>query len=77
MTDSVCGLVIPQEILVRSETYVFSGTLVQKDYKKMFTFLYCTVAIEMVLSCDVIIVTGINILMTSENDVLYIIRKKI
>ena len=48
MTDSVGGLVIPQEILVRSETYVFSVTLVQKDYKKMFTFLYCTVAIEMV-----------------------------
>ena len=35
MTDSVGGLVIPQEILVRSETYVFSVTLVQKDYKKI------------------------------------------
>ena len=36
MTDSVGGLVIPQEILVRSETYVFwFETLVQKDYKKI------------------------------------------
>ena len=48
MTDSVDGFVILSEFLVRSETYVFSVNLVQKDYKKMFTFFYCTVAIEMV-----------------------------
>ena len=38
MTDSVDGFVILREFLVRSETYVFSVNLVQKDKKKMFTF---------------------------------------
>ena len=75
--NSVDGLVIPSEFLVRSETYVFSENLVQKDYKRLCLHLYCTVAMETLLSCDVIIVTAIKVLITSESDVLYIIRKKI
>ena len=64
MTDSVGGLVIPREILVRSESYALC--------------IFCNFGSERLQkTCDVIIVTGINILMTSENDVLYIIRKKI
>ena len=35
MTDSEDGFVILREFLVRSETYVFSVNLVQKNYKKI------------------------------------------
>ena len=77
MTGSVDGFVILREFLVRSETYVFTVNLVQKDKKKMFTFFTLLLLQKWFVSCDVIMATGIKILMTSENDVLYIIRKKI
>ena len=46
---STDGLVIPRKFLVRSETYVFSENLVQKDYKKICShFFYCAFAMETV-----------------------------
>ena len=77
--NSVDGLVIPSEFLVRSETYVFSENLVQKNYKKICLHFFTVLLLrkQFVSSCDDIIVTPIKILITSESDVLYIIRKKI
>ena len=76
--NSVDGLVIPREFLVRSETYVFSENLVQKDYKKICLHFFTVLLLwKRFVSFDVIIVTAIKILITSESDVLYIIRKKI
>ena len=75
---SVDGLAIPREFLVRSETYVFSENLVQKDYKKICLYFFTVLfSWKRFVSCDVIIVRAIKILITSESDVLYIIRKKI
>ena len=75
---SVEGLAIPREFLVRSETYIFSENLVQKDYKKIcLHFLTVLLSWKRFVSCDVKIVTAIKILIMSGNDVLYIIRKKI
>ena len=77
--NSVDGLVIRREFLVRSETYVFSKNLVQKDYKKICLHFFTLLLLwkQFVSSCDDIIVTPIKILITSESDILYIIRKKI
>ena len=71
---SVDGLSIPREFLVRSETYVFSENLVQKDYKKICLHFFTVLLLwKRFVSCNVIIVTVMKILMTSESDVLYII----
>ena len=67
---SVDGLSIPREFLVRSETYVFSENLVQKVCLHFFTVLLLW---KRFASCDVIIVTDMKVLMTSESDILYII----
>ena len=77
--NSVDGLVIPREFLVRSETYVFSENLVQKNYKKICLHFFTVLLLrkQFVSSCDDTIVTAIKILITSESDVSYIIRKKI
>ena len=64
---SVDGLVIPREFLVRSETYVFSENLVQKDYRKICLHFFTVLLLwKRFVSCDVIIVTLMKILMTSE-----------
>ena len=55
---SVDQLVILCKFLVRSETYVFSESLVHKDYKKIFLHLFTVLLLwKWFVSYDVIIVT--------------------
>ena len=67
---SIDGLVIPRKFLVRSETYVFSENLVQKDYKKICSHIFTVLLLwKRFVSCDVIIVTVMKISLALESDV--------